>query len=72
MIDFGPGGFGNSRLLEYVNVPRTIGVVLSQKMATLHELQTVYSLEDVYDMIEIIMVDNHNQQILERANGNGH
>ncbi len=36
-------------------------MVLSHKMATLHELQTLYGLEDVYDMIEIILVDNYNQ-----------
>ncbi len=53
-------------------MPRTVAVVLSHKMATLHELQSVYSLEDVYDMIEVIMVDNHNQRVLEKANGNGH
>ena len=53
--------------MEYANVPRTIGMVLSHKMATLHEMQTVYGLEDVYDMIEVLLVDNHNQRILEKA-----
>ena len=53
--------------MEYANVPRTIGMVVSHKMATLNELQTVYGLEDVYDMIEVILVDNHNQQVIERA-----
>jgi hypothetical protein len=32
-------------------------------MATLHELQTVYGLEDVYDMLEVIVVDAHNRQL---------
>jgi len=32
-------------------------------MATLHELQTVYSLGDLYDMLEVIAVDNHNQAV---------
>jgi hypothetical protein len=29
-------------------------------MATLHELDTVYGTQDVSDMLEIIMVDDHN------------
>ena len=53
--------------MEYANVPRTIGMVLSHKAATLYELQTIYSLEDVYDLIEVLMVDNHNQDVLQRA-----
>jgi hypothetical protein len=33
-------------------------------MATLHELSTVYGLEDLYDMLEIISVDNHNRALI--------
>lgn len=33
-------------------------------MATLHELSTVYSLKDCYDMIEIAVVDAHNLRVL--------
>jgi len=29
----------------------------------LHEAQTVYSVEDIYLMLEIIMVDSHNQRL---------
>lgn len=47
----------------------TIGMVISSKLATLNEMQTVYGLEDVYDMIEVIMVDNHNQNELNRREG---
>lgn len=32
-------------------------------MATLNELQTIYSVADVYDMIEIITIDAHNQRV---------
>lgn len=35
---------------------------MSHGLATLHEMQTVYSLEDAYDMAEIIAVDAHNQR----------
>jgi len=45
----------------------TIGLVLSAKMATLHELQTIYDLEDVYDMLEIASVDAHNQNLARKA-----
>jgi hypothetical protein len=30
-------------------------------MATLHELDTVYSVEDCHDMIEVRMIDWHNR-----------
>ena len=38
-----------------------IGIVLSSHMATLHELQTVYGLEDLYDMAEVLFVDAANR-----------
>lgn len=50
-----------------MNVPRAIGAVLSSRMATIVELDTVLSMEDVYDMLEIIMVDAHNKQIAEKS-----
>jgi hypothetical protein len=43
-------------------VPRTIGVVVSSKLATLHELQTVYGLSDLYDFLEILAVDACNDR----------
>jgi hypothetical protein len=36
-------------------------------MATLAEMQTVYGLEDVYDMLEVIMVDNYNQNEINKG-----
>mgnify|MGYP001104607550 CR=1 FL=1 len=53
-------------LIDYPNMPRTLGIVISAGKATLHELETVYGIEDVYDMLEIIMVDAHNQRILNK------
>ena len=35
-------------------------------MATLRELETVYSIEDVYDMLEIVAVDAHNRRMLSK------
>lgn len=39
-----------------------MGLPVSRGMATLAELQTVYGLEDAWDMLEIITVDSHNQR----------
>jgi hypothetical protein len=33
-------------------------------MATLHELDTVYDSEDLWDMLEILAVDDHNAAAL--------
>lgn len=46
---------------------RTIGAVVSSNKATLRELQTVYGLEDVYDMLEVISVDAHNRHLAAKA-----
>jgi hypothetical protein len=43
-----------------VNVPPIAGMIVSSDKATLHELQTVYGLEDLYNMAEIVIVDRHN------------
>jgi hypothetical protein len=45
---------------DYINVPPTIGMLISKKVATLNELSTVYGVENMYDMLEIVMVDDHN------------
>ena len=52
--------------MPYQNVPHSIGIVLSAKMATLHEMQTVYSIGDVYDMLEVINIDAHNQALANK------
>ena len=44
-------------------MPRNIGAVLSQRRATLHELQSVYGQEDLHDLLEIIIVDSHNERV---------
>lgn len=33
-------------------------------MATLHELDTVYGAKDLYDMLEVLAVDSHNERVL--------
>jgi len=44
-------------------VPRTIASVVSGKLATLHELDTVYSIQDMWWLIEIQTVDNNNKSV---------
>ncbi len=45
-----------------------MGVVVSKRLATLYELQTVYSYDDLLDFYEIAAVNNYNEaQALEEA-----
>lgn len=37
------------------------------RLATLHELQTVYSYEDLFDLLEILQVDAYNQAVAQQA-----
>lgn len=39
---------------------------MRSKLATLHELQTVYSVRDLYDLVEIAAVDGYNRNLLEK------
>jgi hypothetical protein len=48
-------------LVDYANVPRPIAHVISADKATLRECETIYSVEDVYLMLEVIAVDAHNR-----------
>jgi hypothetical protein len=48
-------------LVEYANVSNLVGVLVGEKLATLHQLQTVYSLEDAFNLLEILTVQNYNQ-----------
>lgn len=41
---------------------------MSSGLATLHDLQTVYGVEDVYNLLEIVNINNHNRAVLERVN----
>jgi len=47
-------------------VPRTVAAVISVKLATLHELDTVYGIEDLYDLLEVMSVDAHNRKLAMR------
>ncbi len=46
---------------DYANVSGLVGVILTRRLATLHELDTVYSYEDALNLAEIITVRNYNE-----------
>jgi hypothetical protein len=54
-----------------VNVSPLVGAVLSSGKATLAECKTVLSLEDLYDILEVVNVDAHNQRILSQRKPDG-
>jgi hypothetical protein len=47
---------------DFINVTGLIGVLVATKMATLHELDSVYGVEDAYDLLEILQVERINSQ----------
>ncbi|KKI41934.1 transglycosylase [Lelliottia sp. V89_10] len=58
-------------LVNYENVPSTIATIVSSKLATLYELDTVYGTEDLWRLLEINTVDNYNQMVINRAQESG-
>jgi hypothetical protein len=73
VLDFGlPDGLFDGRAvhrMDYVNVPPSIGFVVTGGLATLAELQSVYGLEDLWDLIEIHAVNCHNAMSAAKAHG---
>ena len=53
-----------SFLKKYVNVSNMTALVISQRFATLKELETYYSYEDLLDMCEIIYINNINENLM--------
>lgn len=54
------------RQIGYANVPRIIGMLVSRKLATLIELQTVYGAKDAYDLLEVMTVDSYNDYLARK------
>lgn len=50
--------------MGYPNLSPMIGAVVSNKLATLYELQTVYGVEDLFDLYEVILVKLHNENVV--------
>ena len=47
-------------------MPRYIGAIVSAKLASLLELDTVLSTEDMFDLLEILAIDAHNQRVVNK------
>lgn len=59
----------NKKHAPYINMSQNIGRVVSSGKATLHELQTVYSVQDMHDMLDVVLIDALNNGA---NNGNAH
>jgi hypothetical protein len=44
-----------------------IAVLIERGRATLHELDTVYGVEDAYDLLETLVVGDHNRHMMEAS-----
>lgn len=49
-----------------MNISAPIATLLSKRMVTLHELDTVYGVRDVYDMLEVVTIDDYNNALANR------
>lgn len=56
---------------DYANVSGTIGTLIGKNMATLNDLDTIYSLPDALNMLEIVTVQNYNDWAAMEASKNG-
>jgi len=54
------------------NIPELINHVVLSKLATLHELKTIYSINDLYDLYEILSVKSNNDFYLQKLNERKH
>jgi len=54
-------------VVQCANVPQTIAAVISGKQATLIEMQTIYGIEDMWNLLEIITVKNHNEKVMSEV-----
>ena len=56
------------KVSEHVNIEPVLGLIISKRYATLHELRTIYDYEDALNMWECIAVESINETIAhERA-----
>ena len=59
---------GGAGLADYRNVPSLVGLLISVEAprVTLAELQTIYGTEDLYDMLEVYLVNANNAQVMAK------
>jgi len=51
-----------------LNLPQSVAIVLSKRMATMVELDTVLGVHDLHDLLEVIAVDSSNEYTAQKAN----
>lgn len=54
------------RQIGYANINGVIGLIVSKRYATLHELKTVIGMAEAYDILEIITVDSYNAYLASK------
>lgn len=58
-------------MIKTENIHPLFSAIIMNKLATLHELETVYSYEDALNMVEAISVNNYNEWVAsEEARNN--
>lgn len=57
---------------DYANISGIVGVVIGRGLATLNELDTVYSLPDALNMLEVVTVQNYNEWAAMEASKDGY
>ena len=43
-----------------------IGMVVSKRLATLHELRTIYGTQDLEGFVDVVLTDSHNAAAMAR------
>jgi hypothetical protein len=53
--------------VDYQNIDGLFGAIISEGKATLHELRTIYTLEDAFILWETIAVPKFNEWLAAKA-----
>ena len=48
---------------DYKNIDGFIATIITSVKATLRELKEVYTLEDAFDLFEIVAINNYNEHL---------
>ena len=54
-------------MIDPVNVPRNIMTIVNASKASWYELDQLLGVGDLYDLIEIVLISSHNQNVAEKA-----
>lgn len=60
-------GYSGVSLLDYPNVPPSIGMVVSRDLKMIEPLNATISVEELHDLLEIIVIDGHNARQIAKA-----